>query len=49
MVETEEGLAVINDLSACRSRHLFEPALRYFAACKSSEMSFSDLFSSLSK
>ena len=43
------GLSTGGDLSAYKHRHLFEPALRYYAACRAHETSFSDLFADLGK
>jgi hypothetical protein len=44
---TEEGLATLNTLIASGERHLWSPALNYWAVCKASRLSFVDLFSQL--
>ncbi|XP_071818934.1 microtubule-associated tyrosine carboxypeptidase 1-like [Apostichopus japonicus] len=45
--QTEEGLAALNTVLKARSKYLFYPALLYYTACKSEEMTFQELFEHL--
>ncbi len=48
-LRTEEGLAVINSQLSLPDKHLFYPAVNYYAACQAEKLSFSDLFADLKK
>lgn len=48
-LETEEGLAVINYYYAMPEKLMWIQALYYYAACKASQLSFSDLYKELTK
>ncbi|XP_033095961.1 uncharacterized protein KIAA0895-like [Anneissia japonica] len=47
LLETEEGLATINTLLKAKHQLLWKPALLYYTACKSLEMSFQQLYDHL--
>ncbi|XP_048769630.2 microtubule-associated tyrosine carboxypeptidase-like isoform X3 [Ostrea edulis] len=46
-LRTEEGLACINTVLNAKVRYLWSSALQYYAACKSAEMTFKQLFDHL--
>ncbi|KAK3096593.1 hypothetical protein FSP39_001549 [Pinctada imbricata] len=47
-LRTEEGLAAINTILNAKAHYLWGPALQYYSACKSAEMTFKQLYDHLS-